>query len=423
MGVHTMSCDVLVVGGGPAGLAAAAAAGRSGARVVLLEQYGFLGGAATASHVGAVCGLYLRESRKAQPIMVAGGFVREFAARLQGASGLHPLRLEAGLWVLPFSVAAFARVADQVVSESGDVTVVLHATVSEAVAEGRRLMRVRALAWNEPLVISPGMVVDCSGEATAAALAGANAENGAADQAPALIFTLENTDPNLAERGLLEVRRALRGAVETGRLPALCERLALVPGPNVEGRLTLKLNLAPNDLARPLWQQVTAWEREARALIPELLRFLVECVPSFSKARLGSIAPQLGIRCGRRLRGRVRLEDEDVLGVRKSPAGVARGCWPMERWGRAARPELTFLNEGDYYEVPLGCLRSADLDNVLAAGRCFSAAAGAMSSARVIGTALATGWAAGTAAAFQQQGRPEEEAVGFIRRQTEQDGG
>jgi len=415
-----ISCDVLVVGGGPAGLAAAAAAGRAGASVALLEHYGFLGGAATASHVGTVCGLYLRDGKSVQPAMAAGGFVQEYAARLQQASDLEPLRLEGGLWVLPYSVAAFARVADQVVSESGDVTVVLHATVSEAVAEGGRIAQVRALAWNERLVFRPGMVVDCSGEATVAALAGGNVESGVADQAPALVFTLENVEPNLAKLGFIEVRRELRTAVETGRLTAVCERLALVPGTSAEGHLALKLNLAPSDPARPVWQQITAWEREARALIPELLRFLAESVASFRNARLCSIAPQLGIRSGRQLKGRARLENEDVLGARKSPLGIARGCWPMERWGRNPRPELSFFSERDYYDIPLDCLRSADLDNVLAAGRCFSAASGAISSARVIGTALATGWAAGTAAAFQFQGRPVEEAVGLIRRQMEQ---
>jgi hypothetical protein len=89
----------------------------------------------------------------------------------------------------------------------------------------------------------------------------------------------------------------------------------------------------------------------------------------------------------------------------------------MERWGRRPRPELAFFEERDYYEILLDCLRSADLDNVLAAGRCLSAEAGAISSARVIGTALATGWAAGTVAAFQARGRPVEEAVAVIRRQ------
>jgi hypothetical protein len=414
-----ISCDVLVVGGGAAGVAAAAAAGRAGAQVVLLEKNGFLGGAATASHVGTVCGLYLRDSKRAQPALVAGGFVREYAARLQRASGVEPMRLEAGLWVLPFPVEAFARVADQVVSEAGDVTVALHATVSDAVAEGGRLVQVRALAWNEPLVVRPGVVVDCSGEATAAALAGGDVESDAADQAPALVFGLENVELMPAESGLIEMRRELRMAVEAGRLPALCERLSVVPDSGADGRLTLKLNLMPAESTRPLWQQVTAWEREARALVSEIQRFLAGSIASFRKARLRSLAPQLGIRGGRRLRGRARLEEEDVLGARKSRAGIARGCWPMEGWGCGARPDLAFLPEGDYYEIPLDCLRSADLDNVLAAGRCFSATAGAMRSARVIGTALATGWAAGTAAALQRQGRPAEEAVRLIRQQME----
>ncbi len=115
----------------------------------------------------------------AQPTPVAGGFVQEFAARLQRAAGLEPLRLERrSLGAALFSGGFRARGRCQVVSESGNVTVVLHATVAEARAEGGRLMQVRALAWNEALVIRPGMVVDCSGEATAAALAGAAVEEG-----------------------------------------------------------------------------------------------------------------------------------------------------------------------------------------------------------------------------------------------------
>src|SRR6266404_2291850 len=105
------------------------------------------------------------------------------------------------------------------------------------------------------------------------------------------------------------------------------------------------------------------------------------------------------------------------MGARKSASGIARGSWPMERWGNSPRPEMAFFNERDYYDIPLDCLRAVELDNVLVAGRCLSAEAGAMSSARVIGTALATGWAAGTAAAFQTQGRPIEEAVAAVRGQ------
>jgi hypothetical protein len=420
IGSTALACDVLVIGGGAAGVAAGVAAGRAGARVVLLERYGFLGGLATTAQVGTICGLYLQDTTGAEATPVAGGFAQEFASRLQRAAGTKPLRVDPGLWVLPYSPPTFARVADALVGESGNVTVVLHATVGEAQADGSRLNQVRALAWNEPLTFRPNTVVDCTGEATAAALAGANAENGGADQAPALVFVLENVDPGLAERGLLEVRRELRRAVQEGSLPAICERLALVPGAGSNGRLALKLSLLPASPDLALWQQVSVWERESRALLGPLHRFLVEKVAACRNARLDSVAPQLGVRSGRRLVGRARLADEDVLNARKSASGIARGCWPMERWGSGPRPEMTFFAERDYYDIPLDCLRAAELDNVLVAGRCLSATTGAMTSARVIGTALATGWAAGTAAAFIASGRSLDDAVATIRRQMNQ---
>jgi hypothetical protein len=420
IGSTKISCDVLVIGGGAAGVAAATAAGHAGARVVLLERYGFLGGLATTAQVGTVCGLYLRDTTSAEATPVAGGFAHEFALRLQSAAGTKPMRVDPGLWVLPYPPPAFARVADAIVSESGNVTVVLHATVAETRSEGSRMNLIRALAWNEPLTFRPAAVVDCTGEATAAALAGANAENGATDQSPALVFVLENVDPGLAERGLLEVRRELCRAVQDGSLPAICERLSLVPGTGSNGRLALKLSLLPANPGRALWQQVTDWERESRALLEPLHRFLVENIASCRNARLDSIAPQLGVRSGRRILGRARLADEEVLNARKSTLGIARGCWPMERWGNGPRPEMTYFAERDYYDIPLDCLRPVELDNVLVAGRCLSAAAGAMTSARVIGTALATGWAAGTAAAYQASGRSLDGAVAIIRQQMNQ---
>ncbi len=417
-GSTTITSDVLVIGGGAAGIAAATAAGRAGAQVVLLERYGFLGGLATTAQVGTICGLYLRDAAEAEAVPVGGGFAQEFATRLQQVASVKPIRaMDTGLWVLPYPPPAFAHVADAILGESKNTTVILHAAVAEVQVDGSRLNTVRALAWNEPLLFRTEAVVDCTGEATAAALAGASAENGGADQAPALVFVLENVDHGLAQRGLLEVRRELHQAVENGTLPALCERLSLVPGSAAQGRLAFKLSLLPTSPNRALWQQVTDWEREARALLEPLRKFLVEHVPACRNARLDSVAPQLGVRSGRRILGRARLSDEDVLNTRKFPVGIARGCWPMERWTTSPRPEMTYFTEGDYYEIPLDCLRPAELDNVWVAGRCFSATTGAMTSARVIGTAMATGWAAGTAAAFQATGRPVNSAVTEIREQ------
>ena len=399
MASTTIACDVLVIGGGAAGVAAATAAGRAGARVVLLERYGFLGGLATTAQVGTICGLYLRDTAGKHATPVAEGFSPEFAARLQKMSGTQPLCVDRGLWVLPYFPPDFARAADTVISETKNVQLILHATVGEVRATNSRIREVRALAWNQSMTFRPPAVVDCTGEATAAALGGAASENGATDQAPALVFVLDNVDPGLASRGLLEVRRELRIAVEDGSLPAPCERISIIPGSGANGSFAFKLSLLPAGPDVALWQQVTDWEREGRSLLVPLVHCLTTRVAAFRNARLSSIAPQLGVRSGRRILGRARLANDDVLNVRKASSSSARGAWPMERWTSSPKPEMTYFAERDYYDIPLDCLRPVELENVFAAGRCISAETGAMTSARVIGTAMATGWAAGAAAA------------------------
>jgi len=409
--------DVLVAGGGPAGIAAASAAGRLGARVVLLEHYGFLGGLATAGMAGTVCGLYLRDTRDSRPTLVEAGFPAEFSAQLMKASGSRPVRLEHGLWVLPCAPWAFERAADRVLSEAGDVTTILHATLTDVAAESGHVASVRFFCWNESFTALPKAVVDCTGEATLAALAGGSVEDGSADQTPAVIFVIEGVAPDFNDDEMLPLLLGLRLAVEGGRLSAGCEQLSLVPGSTQHGRVSFKLNLPRIKPDAPLCRRLTDCERTGRALAHEVYRFLVEEQAAFRQARYSHTATQVGVRAGRRIRGSATLRDEAVLSARKVADGIARGGWPMERWGEGPQPKLDFFEERDYYEIPSGCLRAAGLENVVAGGRCLSAEAGALASARVIGTTLATGWAAGTMAAFQALGWPLSEAVAQLQRQ------
>ena len=150
MAAPQRNCDVLVIGGGAAGIAAATAAGRAGAKTILLERYGFLGGLATAAQVGTICGVYLRDTAGAKAVPVSGGFAQEFASRLQETGGTKPLCVDRGLWMLPYSPPDFARVADALVGEAKNVQLILHATVAETRADNSKIISVRALAWNEP---------------------------------------------------------------------------------------------------------------------------------------------------------------------------------------------------------------------------------------------------------------------------------
>jgi hypothetical protein len=241
--------------------------------------------------------------------------------------------------------------------------------------------------------------------------------DGSADQTPALVFVMENAAPDFDERAMLGVLRELHREVQKGGLPAGCQSLSILPGMARDGRVAFKLNLSAGAPGQSAWRQATSREREGRALANQIGRFLVQNVTAFRHAHFSQTAAQVGARSGRRIRGLATLHDQAVLDARKSPDGIARGSWPMETWGEAPRPAMRFFAEQDYYEIPFGCLRPVGLDNVLAAGRCLSATPAALASARVIGTALATGWAAGTAAAFQAAGKQLEDAVRTVRAQ------
>jgi len=431
--VTCTECDVLTVGGGAAGIAAAVAAARSGASVVLLEKYGFFGGLATAGMVGTICGLYVRDPAKAR--YAAGGFAREWAERLARTSASLPEQVSEGLHVLPCDPWAFARLADAVVGETPGLTPVLHGVLTGVTVHGARAAEARCLVWNREVAIRPQCIVDCTGEATAVRLAGGQVEDPAAPQAAGMVFRMDGVDEAVSvPAGRIAALREIVRGVQDGRLPPACGQVSFVPGAAHGGRVYLKLALLPTGdvvqasrLQAPDWQArclphpgdwngMTALELGARERVDQLARFLAEAVPHFRGARLGQAAPQVGIRVGTRACGRATLTEDDVLSCRAFPDGVACGAWPIEEWRDTRRPRMRPLPEGGRYEIPMGCLVAEKLENVLVAGRCISATPGALASARVIATAMATGWAAGTAAAFLARGRPLASAVAQARK-------
>jgi hypothetical protein len=146
--------------------------------------------------------------------------------------------------------------------------------------------------------------------------------------------------------------------------------------------------------------ELTRTELVARRRIAAVARFLTRSVSGFERAFVSHAAPQIGVRESRRIVGRERLERDDVLSARKRDDGVARAAWPIELWqAGVGGARYEYGPDGDWYDVPRGCLEHATCTNLLAAGRCMAASHEAMGSARVIGTCLAVGEAAGRLAA------------------------
>jgi hypothetical protein len=395
--------DVVVVGGGAAGLAAAIAAAGHGARTALIERYGFLGGMATAGMVGTICGLY-RTAQSGPPEPLNDGFPELFARRLAAMAGCEPPARRGRTFVLPYAPFAFACLADELTGSVPHLDVYLHAYLVAVERVAGRIEAVCVSTWEQSIELAAQVVVDTSGDAVVADRAGAATETSApADrQLPSLIFVLQQVDTAaLGPGGRLAALRALVAAERQGAVPKGSANLTLAPSAQ-PGEVVCKLALSGIvEEVPPGRDLMTAAEREGRRRALAVTEFL-RSLPAFTRAFVSHAAPQIGVRESRRVVGRYRLTREDVLAGRKFEDAVARASWPIERWAEGhLGPLYEYLEDGETYDIPGRCLQARDVENLFVAGRCMSATHEAFGSSRVIGTCLATGEAAGVLAARQ----------------------
>jgi hypothetical protein len=215
-----------------------------------------------------------------------------------------------------------------------------------------------------------------------------------------MVFVLQGVEGEaLAPGPRVALLRTLAAAERDGLLPAGASNLVLGPSPQ-PGEVLCKLALDGIPAAGAGRRDaLTAAEQEGRRRARALVEFL-RTVPAFARAFVSHAAPQVGMRESRRVIGRYALTREDVLAGRRFDDGVARADWPIELWEAGQRgPRYEYLEDGLTYEIPLRSLRARDVENLFVVGRCMSATHEALGSARVIGTCLATGEAAGIAAA------------------------
>jgi len=393
--------DVVVVGGGAAGLAAAVAAGRAGARTALVERYGFLGGMATAGMVSTICGLY-HGSPSGSPEPLNEGFPETFARRLAGMPGCQKPVRRGRTFVLPYTPFAFACLADELVRSVPHVDVFLHAYLVGVDAGPRRIEALRIATSERTVELRGTVVADTSGDGVVAARAGAATESAPVSerQLPALVFVLQHVDGDALGPGArLAVLRTLVNAERDGLLPSGASNLTLALSSQT-GEVIGKLALAgvADHLGRGR-DFLTAAEQEGRQRVLAVTEFL-KTLPAFGRAFVSHVAPQVGVRESRRVVGRYQLTRDDVLSGRKFEDAVARASWPIELWQEGCLgATYEYLEDGQTYDIPLRSLQARDVENLFVAGRCMSATHEALGSARVMGTCLATGEAVGQAAA------------------------
>lgn len=407
--------DVLVVGGGAAGIAAAIGAARKGASVMLLEKSSQFGGKATQAVVGTICGAHYR-SKEFYSKYVTEGFATEFCEAVRIASNTNPVaHYQGDLHFLPYHPFAFSMVADQLLAHEPAIESFLHATVQSLELKEGKIDTVHFLNFREIVKVQPRAIIDCTGESIVSQMCDAPLITEKNYQASAMVFSLENVKVAEPIKLSLAILRAVAKAISDKELREDFDKVSIVPGSLGTSNLMLKIALSLPVNSSTI--NKTQLEQLGREAVDQVSKVLIIRVEYFKNAHIGFVAPETGTRTGPLSEGKYTLLKEDVLECKTFEDGIAKGAWPIEMWKPGKNAALEFFPHDTHYEIPLRCLQSNTIENLYFAGRILSATHEAMASARVIGTCLSTGYAAGTAAAMQNQGHTTHQIIEQIRKE------
>ena len=438
--------DVLVIGGGPAGIGAAVASARNGASTILVERYGFLGGNATASLVGPFMTSF---SADGQTQLVRGIF-DELVRRMEQTGGaIHPSKVPSSIsrsaymkhghiGVTPFDPEAMKLASAELCLEAG-VTLMLHTAFVDPIVEAPSASSGQVSAVRGAVVhskeglqaIRAATTIDCSADADVAARAGVPFKQGRESdglvQPATMFFRVGNVDRGPVDayfrehpeeiEGRMAFSSCIKAAQANGDYTIPRERLSMYESPQ-EGvwrvNVSRVLGVDGTKVA-----DLTHAEIEGRRQVLEIYAFLRKYVPGFANCILIDTAAQIGVRETRRIEGEYTLTLDDLIDGRDFEDTIAYCAYPIDIHDpKGAGGGISNRGEtANAYQIPYRCLVPLRVDQLLVAGRCVSATHEALGGIRVMPPSFAMGEAAGTAAALAlREGVPPRQIpTGWLR--------
>lgn len=422
--------EVAVIGGGAAGVAAAIAAAKNGAKTVLVESSSVVGG-------DLLSGLPIDGCLSSRGEWIVGGIAKELFNECEKYEGyIGHISDKRALWMVIVDPKIFGFVILRELSKN-NVSLLMYSHASNVVRDGNAVKGVEVVNKQGVSLITADVFIDCTGDGDIACSAGASYEIGGPSgelQPVTMVFRMANIDSEkllafirdnpencgLGENAILHKTREelamdlykqgipkvffvgdgplVKKAIEDGEMYP-CSMLAFTPN-------NIQLNEVCVNSTRIAGVNAVETDRLSNSLleltnqVDMCVKFLKKRVPGFEDSRFSGIAPRLGVRETRRIIGDYVLSTEDILKGRKFEDGVCKGGHELDVHGAGTAHKRAQIKDAGSYDIPYGCLMPKDLENLYIAGRCLSASREAHSSARVMGTCMAMGQAAGTAAAM-----------------------
>jgi hypothetical protein len=416
--------DVLVVGAGPAGMGAALAAARNGARVLLVERYGFLGGNLTVAMVNP---MFTFHDNQGQQVIrgIAGELVDRLVETTASPGHVPDLTFD-NASMTPFDPEGMKLLLFRMAHEAG-VDLLLHTWVVDALVEGPRVRHVLIENKSGRQAIRPKLVIDCSADADVVAQAGGQFSKGRESdglmQPVTLFFRMAGVDIPALKAWMKENRALIKETpsdeeidanapiVLSGLRPLVAQAKARgeFPAEASSGMLIYQLPREGQMAANTTRVQgidgtnaaeLTRAEHLTREQAWLIHRFLRASVGGFEDSYILDTGVQVGVRETRHIVGDYLLTEQDVLAGRAFPDGIACGTFAIDIHPVQGTQNVFTGSGKAVYEIPYRSLLPQGFDNLLVAGRCISATHSAFGSIRVMATSMAIGQGAGTAAAL-----------------------